>query len=303
MVKNATSNIEKIQATEFYATINKQATDEMNGGVKMTVVTLNTGIQIPIVGSGTNTFGKVDRQYMGEINDDTTALLTAIEAGYRHFDTAISYRNEAVVGKAIRESGLPREAFFLTSKIPGTPEHTNSERSVIEAVESSLSNLGTDYIDLYLIHHPWENLEEMLLVWGVLEKFVEQGKIKAIGVSNFEKKQLAYLLEGAQIKPAVNQIESHPGNWNHELITFSLENEVFPEAWGPLTRVSDKAKESLTVIGDGHGKTWAQVILRYQIERKVIVIPKSHHVQRQKENLAIFDFTLTQAEREKISQL
>lgn len=269
----------------------------------MEFITLNTGIQMPIVGSGTNTFGKVDRQYMGEINHDTTELLAAIEAGYRHFDTAISYRNEEVVGKAVKESGIPREAFFLTSKIPGKPEHTNCEHAVLEAVTSSLYHLGTDYIDLYLIHHPWDNLEEMVLVWNILEKFVDQGTIKAIGVSNFNEKQLAYLLEHARMKPAVNQIESHPGKWNHDLIAFSLANEVIPEAWGPLTRVSDEDKKVLTTIGDTYGKTWAQVILRYQIERKVIVIPKSHDIQRQKENLAIFDFALTKEEREKISQL
>lgn len=269
----------------------------------MRELTLNTGIYIPIIGSGTNTFGKVDHQYMGEINGDTTEILSAIEVGYRHFDTAIAYRNEAVVGKAIKESGLPREAFFITSKIPGKPEYTNSERSVMEAVEFSLANLGTEYLDLYLIHHPWENLEEMVIVWHVLERYVDQGKIKAIGVSNFDKKQLAYLLAGARIKPAVNQIESHPGKWNHEIIDFSLQNDVFPEAWGPLTRVSPEAKEQLSQIGQAYGKSWAQVILRYQIEKEVIVIPKSHHFTRQKENLAIFDFSLTDQERNMIGQL
>lgn len=269
----------------------------------MEFITLNTGIKIPVVGSGTNTFGKIDRQYMGEINDDTTELLAAIQAGYRHFDTAISYRNESVVGKAIKESGLPREAFFLTSKIPGKPEHTDCEQSVIEAVTNSLARLETDYLDLYLIHHPWPNLEEMVLVWKVLEGFVDQGRIKAIGVSNFDERQLAYLIENASIKPAVNQIESHPGHWNDPLIAFSLKNEVIPEAWGPLTRVTEDAKEVLTQIGASYNKTWAQVILRYQIERQVIVIPKSHDVQRQKENLAIFDFELTKEEREQIAQL
>ncbi|MHC5268362.1 aldo/keto reductase family protein [Enterococcus sp. LJL98] len=269
----------------------------------MEFVTLNTGINIPIVGSGTNTFGKVDRQYKGEINHDTTELLTAIQAGYRHFDTAISYRNEKVVGQAIKESGLPREAFFLTTKIPGTPEHTDCEQSVIRAVTSSLEQLGTDYLDLFLIHHPWANLGEMVLVWQVLENYVEQGTIKAIGVSNFEEKELAYLLENVRIKPAVNQIESHPGNWNDALLDFCLKNEVIPEAWGPLTNVSEEAKALLTEIGHSYGKTWAQVVLRYQIERGVIVIPKSHDIQRQKDNLAIFDFTLTKEEREQIAQL
>lgn len=269
----------------------------------MEFVKLNTGIQIPIVGSGTNTFGKEDGDYSGKINGDTTELIQAIKAGYRHFDTAISYRNESVVGDAIKESGIERDDFFLTSKIPGRPEYTNSEKAVIEAVESSLKAFRTDYIDLYLIHHPWENLEEIVSVWKVLEQYVDQGTLKAIGVSNFDEAQLSHLLQHARIKPAVNQIESHPGKWNHGIIHYSLEQGVIPEAWGPLSRTDDAAKEKLTEIANNYKKTWAQVILRYQIERGVIVIPKSHNSERQKDNLAIFDFSLTEEEKNEIAAL
>lgn len=269
----------------------------------MEYLTLNTGIQIPFIGSGTNTFGKVNQQYDGDINDDTTELMTAIGAGYRHFDTAISYRNERVVGLAIKQSQLPREDFFITSKIPGRPEYVSSEKAVLDSIASTLEALETTYIDLYLIHHPWGNLEEMLLVWKILERFVDEGMIKAIGVSNFDEKQLSYLIEHARIKPAVNQVESNPGNWNHPLIAYCLQNQVIPEAWGPLKKVDDDMREVLAQIGEKYHKSWAQVLLRFQIERNVVVIPKSHNPQRQKENLALFDFSLTNDERVTIENL
>ncbi len=269
----------------------------------MEFVTLNTGIELPVIGSGTNTFGKVDREYMGAINGDTSELMTAISLGYRHFDTAIAYRNEAVVGQAIKDSGIDRREFFLTSKIPGKAEYAGDEAAVRQSVEASLEALATTYLDLYLIHHPWDDLEGMLFVWRILESYVDQGSLKAIGVSNFQEKELGYLLEHARIKPAVNQIESHPGKWNESLIAYSLANEVVPEAWGPLTRVSEEAQAVLSEIGASYGKTWAQVILRYQIERGVVVIPKSHDPQRQALNLEIFDFELTEAEKNRIQAL
>lgn len=269
----------------------------------MIVVQLNTGINIPIVGTGTNTYGKVDRDYNGEINGDTTELESAIAQGYRHIDTAISYRNESVVGDAVKKSGIPREQFFITSKLPGTPEYTQDVEAVERGIQESLDALQTDYIDLYLIHHPWDNLEEMVSVWQVFEEYVDKGILKAIGVSNFDQDQLQYMLDNARIAPAVNQIKSNPGNWNHELVKFSLANEVIPEAWGPLSSVSETAQETLTEIGERYGKTWAQIILRYQIERGVIVIPKSHDSERQRLNLDVFDFELSADDRKTISAL
>lgn len=269
----------------------------------MRTIELNTGIQIPVIGSGTNTFGKENKAYQGAINGDTTELAAAIKAGYRHFDTAISYRNEAVVGKAIKESGLDRSEFFITSKIPGTPEYTKDAAAVKSAVESSVSALQTETIDLYLIHHPWDNLEEIAAVWAVLETYVDRGIIKAIGVSNFQEKELAYLLDNSRIKPAVNQVESHPGKWNDGIIGYSLAHHVVPEAWGPLSRISDNAKEQLAAIGAHHQKSWSQVVLRYQIERGVVVIPKSHAVEHQAANLALFDFSLTEEEKDIIKGL
>lgn len=265
--------------------------------------TLNTGIKIPVIGSGTNTFGKKNHDYMAEITNDTTELKEAISLGYRHFDTAIMYRNEVVVGKAIKESELPREDFFITSKIPGEKDFYETTEAVKQGVESSLKALDTDYIDLYLIHHPWDNNEEITATWKVLEEYVEKGILKAIGVSNFNQEQLASLIKSSNIKPAVNQIESHPGLWNQEIIDFSLANNVIPEAWGPLTRIPEEAKNTLEEIGNVYQKTWAQVILRYQLEQGVIVIPKSHNKERQAQNLELFDFSLTKEDKEKIAKL
>lgn len=269
----------------------------------MIYITLNTGIKIPIIGSGTNTFGKDGRDYRAEINNDTTELLSAISLGYRHFDTAISYRNEAVIGKAIRESGIDRSEFFITSKIPGTEAYYQNDDAVHQGVKNSLTALDTDYIDLYLIHHPWEDLDGIVRVWSVLETYVEQGILKAIGVSNFNEQVLIYLIERATIKPAVNQIQSHPGHWNAEIIEASVKLNVVPEAWGPLSRIDDEAKTTLSTMGEKYNKTWAQVVLRYQIERGVIVIPKSHNKERQQQNFAIFDFELTKEDHQLISQL
>lgn len=269
----------------------------------MNTIRLNTGIEIPVVGSGTNTFGKANNQYMGEINFDTTELKDAIALGYRHFDTAVGYRNEAVVGRAIKESGIGREEFFITSKIPGTEDYYADDEAVAAGVEGSLKALDTPYIDLYLIHHPWEDLEGILRVWRVLEKYVQAGKLKAIGVSNFGQRELDYLAEHAKLQPAVNQIESHPGLWNAPLIADCHKRGIVPVAWGPLTRVSKEAKEALEAIGARHAKTWAQVILRYQIEQGVVVIPKSHNRLRQAQNLELFDFELTQEERQAIAAM
>lgn len=257
---------------------------------------LSNGIKIPKVGMGTNTFGKAGNDFHGEINMDTKELLWAYENGYRLVDTAIAYRNEAVIGKSIKESGLNREEIFVTSKIPMRDENVGTDLLIEKSIQTSIEKVG-DYIDLYLIHHPGEN-EKNLQVWQHLERSYEKGLFKAIGVSNFNEEQLTYLMENAKIKPMVNQIESNPAKFNHELIKFCLKNQILPEAWGPLDPVPNK--EVLEKIGLKYGKSWAQVLLRYQIERGVLVIPKSHNKERQKQNLEIFDFALDDADIEEI---
>lgn len=269
----------------------------------MNTLTLNNGIQIPIIGCGTNTYGKENRAYQGPITGDTTEIESALTAGYTLFDTAIAYRNEAVLAKGIRKAGVDRSTLFLTSKIPGDPAFIGTDDLVHEHVTNSLKALNTSVIDLYLIHRPWEDLDDVVRVWKALEAEVKQGRLKSIGVSNFTNDQLAYLLDHVTIKPVVNQIESHPGKWNNDQITFGQAHGVAIEAWSPLKGVSDEAKAILTSIGSAYGKSWAQVLLRYQIERHVIVIPKSHDPQRQRDNLAIFDFTLSDSDRQCIQAL
>lgn len=269
----------------------------------MKTLRMNNGLDIPILGSGTNTFGKEGHAYMGAINNDTGALESALKLGYTLFDTAIAYRNEAVLGLAIRRSGIDRKSLFLTSKIPPQPENIATDDLVEASVLASLKALETDTLDLYLIHKPWEDLNDILRVWKVLEKQVELGRLKTLGVSNFNQEQLAYLIEHARIKPAINQIESHPGFWQDDLIAFCQKNGVVPEAWGPISKVSDEAKIVLTRIGQAYGKTWAQVALRYQVERDVVVIPKSKDPDRQAQNLDIFDFSLSEADKALIKAL
>lgn len=253
---------------------------------------LNNGELMPKIGMGTNTFGKEGHDFYADINFDTTELKSAIEAGYRHFDTAIAYRNEAVIGKAVLESGLPRNEFFLTSKIPGTPEGIKDEETIRKNVAESAEALG-GYIDLYLIHHPWDDNADMLRAWRVLEGFVDNGAIKSLGVSNYSAEQLDYLVEHARIKPTTNQIKIQSTDWNQGLIDASLKLDIIPVAWSPLNRLPEEIQEKINEIGRKYNKTWAQVILNYLVNQNVAVIPKSHNADRQKENFDIFDFTLS----------
>lgn len=268
----------------------------------MEKVRLNNGLSIPLLGTGTNTYGKEDNRYDGELNGDYSALQSAIASGYRLIDTAISYRNEAGVGETVKNSGIPREEFFLTTKIPASDDYTKDKETVRQTIEQSLENLQTDYIDLYLIHKPIEDEEKLKLTWEVLEEYVGKKKIKAIGVSNFTENHLKQMESFATIKPAVNQIQSNPNNWNDDLIKYLLKNDIRPQAWGPM-KAGDEHKEVLSEIGKGYGKTWAQVILRYQMQRGVIVIPKSHNPENQKANLDSLDFQLSDDDMTKIDNL
>lgn len=266
----------------------------------MEYITLVNGLQMPIIGTGTNTYGKENNEYSGELNGDFSALESAIEVGYRLIDTAISYRNEAGVGKTIAESGVPREEFFITTKIPKEAAYGVSKETIEQTVLKSLENLQTDYIDLYLLHYPADEENQVKPAWEVLESFVDQGKLKAIGVSNFNIDQLEELQEFARIQPTVNQIQSNPHTWNNEVIEYMQKNNIAAEAWGPLSRVTDEQVNKLEKIGENYGKTWGQVLLRYQIQRGVIVIPKSHNKERQASNLDVLGFDLTTEDMMKI---
>lgn len=268
----------------------------------MDKVRLNNGISLPYLGTGTNTYGKVNNEYRGELNGNFEALEYAIKLGYRLIDTAISYRNEAGVGKTIADSGVPRKEFYITTKIPADDQYIKDKETVRQTLDQSLKNLQSDYIDLYLIHKPIEEEEKLRLTWEVLEEYVGKGKIKAIGVSNFTVEHLKTLDRFATVKPAVNQIKSSPTEWNNELIKYMFKEDIRPQAWGPM-KVTDKQKSVLADIGKTYDKTWAQVLLRYQTQRGVIVIPKSHNPENQRANLESLDFQLEEEDIQLIDAL
>jgi len=265
-------------------------------------ITLNNDIKIPIIGSGTNTYGKEGNEYRGALRGDTQEVDWAIENGYRHFDTAQVYNNEEVLGQAIANSSLPREDFFITTKLNTFEGFAGADWAHAE-IEKSMEKLQTDTIDLFLLHNPWDNPAEMLEAWRILEDYYKRGVFKAIGVSNFTREHLDALLDGAAVRPAVNQIKSQVGTWNEALIAYNKKNDIATVAWSPLGGIDEQAKQTLEEIGNQYGKTFAQVVLRYNIERNVIVIPKSHNKERQAQSLAIFDFALTENDRERISRL
>ena len=264
---------------------------------------LNNGYEIPVVGTGTNTFGKEGKVFSGAINYDITELRSAIDLGYRLIDTAIYYRNEAVIGKAVKESGIDRSEFFITSKIPEKVEFCGTNELVRQYVDASLDALDLGYIDLYLIHFPLESHEANVRVWRVLEEYVDQGLIRSIGVSNFNEDQIAYLLEHARIKPVLNQFLSYPGHHNQSLIDYCKANDIIPQAYQSLKKVEPQTIEVLKEIASRYGKTWSQIVLNYQIHEGIVVIPKSHNPLHQKENIELFDFTLTKEDNALIKNM
>lgn len=269
----------------------------------MQYITLNNRLSIPCLGTGTNTFGKENRSFQGAINFDTTELASAIKLGYRLFDTAIYYRNEAVIGKAVKASTIARQEFFITSKIPEKPEFSGTDDVVHQSIKSSLDAIDLGYIDLYLMHFPLATNEDNLRVWRVLESYVDQGLLKSIGVSNFSIAQLTYLMKHATIQPAVHQFQCYPGHLQMEMIDFCQANKIVPEAYHSFAKISLSAKEALTQIGNKYHKTWGQVVLNYQIQKGIIVIPKSHDPHHQAENIHVFDFQLTQQDIHTIEAL
>lgn len=269
----------------------------------MKYLKMNNGLTIPVLGTGTNTFGKENNDFYGKITYDTKELASAIKLGYRLIDTAIYYSNEAVIGKAVKESNINRSEFFITSKIPEKKEYTESNENIKNHVEESLKALDIDYIDLYLIHFPLETNEENLRVWRVLETFVDRGLIKSIGVSNFNEDQLAYLIKHGRIKPVLNQFQSYPGRHQQALIDFCKANYIIPQAYQSLTKVGDSTKSILRELAKSYKKSWTQIILNYQVNEGIVVIPKSHNKDHQFENIDIFDFKLTRKDRETIRNI
>ena len=268
----------------------------------MDYIQLNDRTKMPLVGTGTNTFGKVDAEYRGELNGDFTPLETALEVGYRSIDTAISYRNEAGVGHTAANSGVKRSEVFLTTKIPTDDQYTISEDAVHQTIEQSLDHFETDYLDLYLVHHPFDSVKRLKLVWSVLEEYYEKGILKSIGVSNFTEAMIEEMKSFAKVMPEVNQIQSNPTEWNDDLIAYLQKENIAVTAWSPL-KAEKAQRQQLAEIGQRYNKSWTQVLLRYHVQRGVVVIPKSHNREHQVDNLAIFDFELSSEDKAKIKAL
>jgi 2,5-diketo-D-gluconate reductase A len=245
-------------------------------------LTLNTGDQIPQLGLGV---------FKVEDDECERVVLDALEVGYRHIDTAMIYRNEAAVGRAIAHSGIPREELFITTKLWNSDQGADSAP---DALNLSLELLGLDYVDLYLIHWPAPLREKYVETWMAMEKFAQAGLAKAIGVSNFEPEHLENILEAGTIVPAINQVELHPAFQQRTVRNFGEEKGILTEAWGPLGQGKYELAElpGLSDIALKHDKTIQQVTLRWHLQEGVIVFPKSSRKERLAENLDVFDFEL-----------
>ncbi|WP_348923086.1 aldo/keto reductase [Enterococcus rotai] len=222
----------------------------------------------------------------------------ALQAGYRLIDTAAAYKNEVSVGEGIRASGVPREDIFVTTKLWNADQ---GYESTLKAFDESLTKLGLDYVDLYLIHWPVEGKYKDS--WRAMEEIYQSGRAKAIGVSNFHEHHLEELLKEAKVVPMVDQIEIHPTLTQEPLRKFLSENNIAVEAWSPLGQGKILENPTLVEIGKKYNKTAAQVIIRWHLQSDIIVIPKSVHEERIKQNFDVFDFELSGADMEQINNL
>jgi diketogulonate reductase-like aldo/keto reductase len=257
----------------------------------MQKVKLNNGVEMPILGFGVF--------QVPDPNECETAVLDAIETGYRLIDTAASYMNESAVGNAIRKSGVERQDLFITTKL--WVQNTGYEKT-IKAFERSLSKLQLDYLDLYLIHQPYGDVHGS---WRAMEELYKAGKVRAIGLSNFQPDRIMDIITFNEVVPAVNQIETHPFNQQIETQKFLTDNNVQIESWGPFAEGKNNIfqNELLVSIGRKYIKSVAQVILRWLTQRGVVAIPKSVRKERIDENFNIFDFVLSTEEMESIRSL
>lgn len=257
----------------------------------MEFVTLSNGIKMPLEGFGV--FQVPDAAQCEQ------AVLDAIESGYRLIDTAAAYMNEEAVGSAIKKSGVPREELFITTKLW---VQDASYEGAKQAIETSLKKLGLDYIDLYLIHQP---IGDYIGAYRAMEEAYKVGYLKAIGVCNFYPERLADFCETVEITPMVNQVELHPFFQQPKALELMKEYSVVPEAWGPFAEGKHGifTHPVLTAIGKKYGKSAAQVALRWNVQRGVVVIPKSVHKERMEQNMDIWDFELSAEDMAGIAKL
>ncbi|MFF9495471.1 aldo/keto reductase [Streptomyces flaveolus] len=254
-------------------------------------VTLNNGVEIPQLGFGV--FQVPDAE-------TTAAVSAALEAGYRSIDTAAIYGNEAGVGRALADSGIARDDLFVTTKLWNADQGYDA---TLKAFDTSLDKLGLDHVDLYLIHWPTPARDLYRESWKAIEKLVADGRIRAAGVSNFQPAHLERLIAGSDLVPAVNQVELHPGLQQSELRAAHARLGIVTEAWSPLAQGAVLKDEAITTIAARHGKSAAQVVLRWHLQLGNVVIPKSVTPARIRENLDVFDFTLTGDEMTAIAGL
>ena len=256
----------------------------------MEYVTLSNGVRMPQLGYGV---------YQVSKDECTRCVLDALAVGYRHIDTAQSYFNEEEVGEAILKSGIPRGDIFLTTKV--WIEHYGYEETK-QSVLESLRKLKTDYLDLVLLHQPFSDVYG---AWRALEELYEAGVIRAIGVSNFPPDRLVDICSFARIRPMVNQVETHPHDQQTEAHEWMVKYGVQHEAWAPFGEGRGGLFEEpvLVEIGKKYGKTPAQVMLRWALQRGIVVIPKSVHKERMAQNFDVFDFTLSDDDMQKIAAL
>jgi 2,5-diketo-D-gluconate reductase A len=252
---------------------------------------LNNGVAIPQLGFG-----------VFQIPPEETAQATAIalEIGYRHIDTAQMYRNEAGVGQALRESGIDRGEIFLTSKLSNK---WHERDDILRSFDQSLTDMGLDYLDLFLIHWPLPSVSDYVARWKVMEEIYASGRAKAVGVSNFTPHHLHKVFAASELKPAVNQIEVSPFLVQDELRAFDADHEIVTEAWSPIARGKVAEDPVIGRVAEKLGRTPAQVTLRWHIQRGDVIFPKSVQRSRIEENFAIFDFELDQPDMVAITAL
>lgn len=254
-------------------------------------ITLNNGVEMPQLGFGV---------WQVPPQEAATAVTTALEAGYRSIDTAAAYENEEGVGRALAESGLPRDEVFVTTKLWNAEQGYDS---TLRAFDASLARLGLDVVDLYLIHWPMPQVDKYVDTWRAFEKIYSEGRARAIGVSNFQPAHLNRLNELGGTVPAVNQIELHPRLQQAELRAFHARHGIATEAWSPLAQGALLGHETITALAERHGKTPAQIVLRWHLHLGNIVIPKSVTPERIRQNLDVFDFELSDDEIAQIGAL
>jgi 2,5-diketo-D-gluconate reductase A len=254
-------------------------------------ITLNNGVEIPQLGFGV---------FQVPPEQTKAATLTAFEVGYRHIDTAEMYNNEKGVGEAVRESGLRREEVFVTSKLSND---FHARDAALKAFDTTLATLDIGYLDLFLIHWPMPAVGDFVETWKAMAEMHATGRVRAIGVSNFQPAHIQRLLDETDLIPSVNQIEVHPYLTQDDVRAFDFDNEIATEAWSPLAQGAVLGEPILQSIAQRLGKTAAQVTLRWHIQRGDIVFPKSMNRDRMVENFGIFDFELTSEDLASISAL